>query len=169
VIVHVLMAIALTLRTSAQEATIPDRAAASGGKPVLMVVTRDIQPAAFGELVAAADVIVVGSWVKPRGFLSDDKRDVFTEYQLKLRQVVVDRGAFASTKAPGPTPPLTIVLYGGELMIGETRVRLNDMSLTRWKDGATLLMSWRAGRETQTDSSRVRVVLVCLRSTPSSR
>jgi hypothetical protein len=63
----------LPFAVSAQQNTIPERVAASNGRPVVILLARDLEPVPLADLVAGADLIVYGKLVRQRSYLTEAK------------------------------------------------------------------------------------------------
>lgn len=146
----VVLAGVVTSAAAAQDSTIPARIAASKGKSVHVPVMRDGAATPLEDLAAAADLIVVGKLLNPHSYLDARQTDVYTDYELRVEHVIRDRLGGSQVKRPGPTPPIIVTIYGGDLIVDGTPVHFVDMSLIRWKQDASLLLflvSHRQGKE----------------------
>jgi hypothetical protein len=54
--------------------------------------------------------------------------------------VVVDRKGRQTPKTPGATPPLIVMVYGGELVVDGTPVRVKDHSLIKLDENTDVLV-----------------------------
>jgi hypothetical protein len=124
----------------AQQDTIPERVAASRGKPVIILLARDLEPVPLADLASGADLIAYGKLVRQRSYLTDAETDVYTDYILKADRVILERGGSSTVKSQRPIPPMIVTVYGGELVVDGTHVRFEDKSLIKWNEGANLLM-----------------------------
>ncbi|HXW06535.1 MAG TPA: hypothetical protein VD833_14960 [Vicinamibacterales bacterium] len=115
----------------AQQMTIPDHVAATGGMPVFLPVIRDLAPVPLSDL-AAADAIVYGKLVRQRAYMNSRKRDIYTDYEIVAERVIVDRlRVMSSLPQPvGQSRPV-VTIYGGEIVVDKTKVVMDDMSLIR--------------------------------------
>ena len=124
----------------AQHSTIPDHIAQNGGRPVSLPVLRDTEPMSLRDL-AAADLVVLGKLVPQRAYMNDRQTEIDTEYEVIAQRVIADRlGIMSRTNRPGAPVRLLVELLGGELVLNGTKVVVDDLSLTRWAEGANLLM-----------------------------
>jgi hypothetical protein len=98
---------------ASQAATIPERAALTGGKPLDIEEVIDPRPVPLARL-AAAEIGRCGKAI----------------------------------------PPIIVTIYGGELLVDGTPVRVTASSLTKWDDHADLLLF--LGRS-QNDPSKFRL------------
>jgi hypothetical protein len=145
ILVPAMLAIlAFSLGLAAQGMTIPERvgrelaAGHPAGKPVEFEEMVDTQPLPLAKL-AAAELVVVGRLTRLKGYLSDNKSHIYTEYQLTLKQVISDRTARLTPKAPGAIPPLIVTVYGGEMVVDGTPVRVTNSSVGAWDEDADVL------------------------------
>lgn len=67
-------------------------------------------------------------------------RTLFTDYEIVLGNVFVDRGSRETAKRPGVVSPLTLTMRGGTMVIDGTSVTLHDSTRTEWSLDDTLLM-----------------------------
>lgn len=124
----------------AQRPTIPDHIAQNGGRPVSLPILRDTQPVSVRDL-AAADLVVLGELVPQRAYMNDRQTEIYTEYQVIAQRVIADRlGIMSTSNRPGAPVRLLVELPGGELVVNGTKVVVEDLSRTRWAEGANLLM-----------------------------
>lgn len=137
----VMMSSLLACEATAQQPTIPEHVAQNHGRPVSIPVVRDLVPIPLDKLADDADLIVVGRLVRAKSYMTSDQTDVYTDYDLHSDRVIVDRGAvIATASTPGRIPPLSVTVFGGELSVNGTPVRVSDTSLKQWREGARLLM-----------------------------
>jgi hypothetical protein len=134
------MACLVSVMGHARQGTIPERVAESKGKPVVILIARDLEPVALADLAAGADLIVHGRLIRQRSYLTDAKTDVYTDYEVKPERVIVDRAGPSTLKSPGPTAPIIVTIYGGELVVDGTQVRFEDKSLAKSNLNSDLLM-----------------------------
>jgi hypothetical protein len=67
--------------------------------------------------------------------------EIYTEYEVIVQRVIADRlGIMSKSNRSGVAARLLVELLGGELVVNGTRVVLDDLSRTRWSEGASLLM-----------------------------
>jgi hypothetical protein len=133
-----LLCAVLAARVMGEQMTIPDHVAANRGRPVTLPVIRDIRPLPISTL-ARADLIVYGKLIHLKSYMNDAKTDIYTDYQIIPDRVLVDRSA-TGAKRPGQAPPRIVTLYGGEITVNGTPVKVVDTSLSRWTEGANLLL-----------------------------
>ncbi len=119
--------------------TIPETVAANPGKPITLTDVKDVRIMPLSILVRHAELVVVAQLVRPRSYLSSTGADMYTDYDLVLRKVVINRVATSGPK-PGQLPPLTVRLNGGELIVDKTPVRVLDLSREKWTEGSDLLL-----------------------------
>jgi hypothetical protein len=99
--------------------------------------------------LAAADVVVLGKLVPQRAYMNDRQTEIDTEYEVIAQRVIADRlGITSKSNRPGAPVRLLVELLGGALVLNGTNVVVDDLSRTRWAEGATLLMSLKRTSET---------------------
>jgi hypothetical protein len=111
-----------------------------GSEPVGVTMNRDIDPVPITQLAAEADLIVYGKLARPKSYLSDDKRDIYTDFALTPHQIVADRALATTRKSPGALRPITVTILGGELMVDGIPVRYDDMSRIKGNENASVLV-----------------------------
>jgi hypothetical protein len=77
-------------------------------KPLDLEEVRDTRPIPLDQLAGHAELVVVGRLVRLKSYLSDNKKDVYTDYELVPKQVTTDRARRQTTAAPGLTPRLVV-------------------------------------------------------------
>jgi hypothetical protein len=125
---------------SFSQSTIPERVAAAERKPVEFVQTVDTEPLPIATLAVEAELIVVGRLARLGSYLSEDQSDIYTDYQLTPKQVIVDRAGRLTPSTPGATPQLIVQVVGGELIVNGTTVKVTDSSLISWNEDSDLLL-----------------------------
>lgn len=68
------------------------------------------------DLLRTADLVVVGTVGEPHSYLSDDQRDIYTDYSL-LGSVVLFDSRFGALSAPHGDPTVTVTQRGGTLLV----------------------------------------------------
>ena len=124
----------------AQRPTIPDHIAQNGGRTVSLPVVRDTEPVPVRDL-AAADLVLLGKLVPQRAYMNDRQTEIYTEYEVIAQRVIADRlGIMSKSNRPGAPVRILVEMLGGELVVNGTKVVVDDLSRTRWAEGANLLM-----------------------------
>jgi hypothetical protein len=133
---------AATTLALADQGTVHDRIAASGGNPVRIVLGTDSPLLPLTELVSESDLIVRGRLVKLKSYLTADGHNIFTDYRLVPTQVYVDRsGMLTLGPKPGNPAPLTVTFLGGELDVEGTRVTFIVTATKQWREGESVHIS----------------------------
>jgi hypothetical protein len=115
-------AIGLSIGLSSQAKTIPELAGENPGKTItLPPIVRTSPPITFADLLDKSDVIMVGRLSLRRAFLSDNELHIYSEYVVMPRQTLLDKTGFWSRNKGA-----VLSLYGGEITIGSTTVRLSE-------------------------------------------
>jgi hypothetical protein len=111
-----------TTSAFAQLPTIPELLASQGSSRRITGIPSGQAPT-VDELLKQTDIVVRGTVGAPTTFLSDDQRDVYTEYSLSDVTVLHQR----RPARPGILPPLTVVVRGGAITIdGRTFVQEDE-------------------------------------------
>jgi hypothetical protein len=116
--------------------TIPELVATSDGKRLRMGSVIDAKKIPLDDLSKKSHLIVIGKLVKPRGYLTPNGRDIFTDYELSVGQIVVDRGTVGSAPRIGQLPAITVTLHGGDIVLSGVSVSLKEGSRLPWREGA---------------------------------
>ncbi len=122
----------------AQPLTIPQRVARGDSQPVHLERISEILDLPFDALAREADTIVYGTVTALRTYLSDDQREVLTDYEVTPIQVVAQR-----VVKPSPTPgpqPIVITQWGGQLTIDGVQVTAEDHNLPMLPAGVPLVL-----------------------------
>jgi hypothetical protein len=120
--------------------TIAQRAAESGGRPLTISHVEHTDLWTLEELSKAAQLVVIGKLVNPVSHLTQDERDIYTDYLIQVTSVVMDRASVASAQQIGPLPPLTVRLHGGTIVVNGVPVTIECTSPTKWRGDADLLL-----------------------------
>lgn len=118
----------IVLPASVHAQTIPERVGAGGSKPVELLSHVDARPIPLAELARDAGLIVIGHLSRPHSYLTSDEYHILTDYRLEVTRIIVDHGGVFTLAAPGFTPSITVTVYGGEVEIAGTPVKLVDLS-----------------------------------------
>lgn len=125
--------------TAAQQPTLADRVAASGGKPVTVLVLREDRAGTMAELSQSSDLVVQATLTRLRSYVSDNNMTVFTDYEIVPARILHSRVSSVAA-APGPQPRLTLTVLGGETIINGTEVTVRNSKLKPIKQGAVFLI-----------------------------
>jgi hypothetical protein len=110
------------------------------GRPFTLMQITDLPFYSFDDLARHAEVIAIGQFANGKGWLTPDKRDIYTDYEFVPAQVVLDRLSGRSAKTPGQLAPMTVTLHGGEVIINGVTAKIVDGNLQPWTEGARLLL-----------------------------
>ena len=110
----------------AQGETIPD-AVARGAKGRVRSQPSGRIPS-LRDLLLTADLVVRGTVADPSSYLSDDKRDVYTDHVL-TNTTVLYRSVIPSSPQPGPPTPIIVTQLGGSIPIGGITFTQQEMGL----------------------------------------
>ena len=94
-------------------------------------------PPSITKLLNETDMVVRGIVGQPRVYLSDDQRDVYTDYPLE-KPVVLYEARLASSAAPGTVPAVTVTQLGGTITI-------NGLTFKHEEEGLSALVPGTAG------------------------
>ena len=116
---------------SAQSETIPE-AVARGATGHTRTAPSGLSPK-VGDILKRTDVIVRGVIGESRSYLSDDRQNVFTDFELKQITIVHER-QMRSFAQPGLFATLSVTQLGG-------RITINGAEYTQIEEGLPLLVS----------------------------
>lgn len=106
--------ISITALVYGQTSTIPDRLRAAGTSLVGQTGVPSGPPPAFVEILRDADIIVRGFVGNPTSYLSEDQREVLTDFPITHSEILYQR---PSERTPAKAT-LTVTLVGGTVTIG---------------------------------------------------
>ena len=117
----------------AQRETIPD-AVARGAKGRVAS-----QPSGRGpsmrDLLMTADLVVRGTVADSSSYLSDDKRDVYTDHAI-TNTTVLYRSVIPSSPQPGPPTPILVTQLGGSVLVSGITFTQEERGLPQIPRGA---------------------------------
>jgi hypothetical protein len=101
----------------------------------------------MAQLLTRADRIVKGTLGTGRSYLSDDQRQILTDYPLLSPVVLFDRGV-AAARQPGVTEPISVTQLGGSIVLNGLRYTEIHETLDALKEGMVVmvLLERKAGR-----------------------
>jgi hypothetical protein len=140
------LAVACTLggisaQSDGHRLTLPDVARLHAPEPVVQVRTREIVFETLESVLPKADLVIHGRVGRAKSYLSDDQRDIYTDYVITPIRVMRQRIATPAPK-PGVQPPAEFVIrrWGGHLTIGGVPVTQEDSDVRQFKVGEELLL-----------------------------
>ena len=138
----VLLVIAVLLTTlvagAQRRTTIPEAAARVSPGPLFQTRTAEVTDLNVAEMVASADLVLVGTLERSRVYLSKDETELYTEYRVTPTEVVVQRKADVFT-SPGQHVIL-LRQWGGRTVIGGVEVNVIDSNLAPLPTGMPLVL-----------------------------
>jgi hypothetical protein len=122
-----------------QRLTIPEALQQAGKSVVGMQSVPSGPVPSVADVLKDADTIVRGTVTGSRSFLSDDQRDVYTEYVVRdvtfLHQITAP-----TNTAPGIAPVFKVRVHGGAVTIGTLTYTFYDQGLPLLNVGSEYLM-----------------------------
>jgi hypothetical protein len=100
---------------------------------------RELIPARLDEVSARADLIVYGVVELVRTYLSEDGRELLTDYRVTPRRVLRQRSVEA-TERPGMPAPIVVTRWGGRMEIEGTEVVLRDYEAPPFEESSEYLL-----------------------------
>lgn len=108
------------------QGTIPE--AIAGGADMQVSGVPSGSPPALESLLSRTSIIVRGTVGNPRSYLSDDQRDIYTDYQINNPGFAYRSDGVAFAR-PGQAPPFTVTLLGGRLEVSGVRFTQTEEGL----------------------------------------
>jgi hypothetical protein len=105
--------------------TLVELARRTSPNPVLIERMRELVPVPIELIISRADLIVHGTVTPLRTYLSDDQREVFTEYQVTPARTLFQRSV-PQARAPGAAAPVVLTIWGGRTVLEGVEVVLKD-------------------------------------------
>jgi hypothetical protein len=136
------MLVAFGVLMTSQEPTLIERAEASGGRPLTIRVLRETVPISIEALSAQSDLVVVSRLVRLQSYLSENKKQIFTDYVIVPSKVLL--GRIEPRPTPGPTPRMVLTVLGGQINVRGTLITMvNEKSNPIKNEGEFLLFASR--------------------------
>ncbi len=86
-----------------------------------------------------ADLVVRGTVADSSSYLSDDKRDVYTDHLL-TNTTVLYRSVIPSSPQPGPPTPIVVTQRGGSVLVGDVTFTQEERGLPQIQRGSEVLV-----------------------------
>jgi hypothetical protein len=112
--------------TAAQTLTIPEMIERVKPKPLELRHFVEWALPPFDEVAVDADLVVLGMLAKMDTYLSEDKRTLYTDYELTPITYVASKANLGPSR-PGPLPTYVVRAEGGEATIGGTKVSVTTV------------------------------------------
>jgi hypothetical protein len=96
------------------------------------------KPPDMDDILRDVDVVVRGVVGEPRSFLSEDKRDVYTEYSMK-RPIVAYQARPVAAAVPGVGPEVSVTQLGGTVMVDGVKFTQTEQGLPPLQPGTEAL------------------------------
>jgi hypothetical protein len=84
------------------------------------------------------DTVVRGTVGEPRSYLSDDQRDVLTDYPI-VNPTFIHQNTLATTRTPGIPPSISVTLIGGTVHINGKKYEQREGALPSLPSGTECL------------------------------
>jgi hypothetical protein len=128
-----ILIVCATISAAGQQLTIPEMVAHSGGEPIATSRLLELQDFSLRELAETASLVVGGTVSAQRAYLSDDKRWVYTDYDVVPSRIYFAREPINRT-TPG-NAPITVRKFGGKLQINGVTVSVLDETIAQFEVG----------------------------------
>lgn len=100
----------------------------------------DYLPKSVEELTTESDVVVQARLVEDRSYLSRNEDYVLTDYRIQAPQIIAGRPSARTSPVPGQGTPLTLTVFGGDVMLEGVLVRAIDNNREPIKNGGQYLL-----------------------------
>lgn len=132
------VAILLISTVYAQRPTIPEWLAQTGQSQTRRTTVPSGPSPTLTDLIDQTDTVIRGVVGEPRSYLSDDQRDVYTDYPIS-RAIFIHRADVATTARPGLPEDTTVTLHGGTVSVGDLTYTHVDEALPSLPTGTECL------------------------------
>ena len=78
----------------------------------------------LADVVTGADLIVEGVVRTRASYLTDDDRDIFTDYDVAIRRALFQREMLASSR-PGVVEPMIFKIFGGQVVVDGHKITVD--------------------------------------------
>lgn len=144
-----LLSVAVAASIGAQGPTIPELAARATEPVVTLNRNRDVVTLELAELLGRSDLVVRGTIVPLRSYLSDDQLAIYTDYLVSPVRLIVMRHA----RHDKPTLGLNEIAFshfGGTMTFHGVTVQVIDRNLPPFKKNTeVIVLLQRSGNETK--------------------
>jgi hypothetical protein len=132
----VLALVGIPAAVSAQHETIPE-ALAHGSQGRIRSAGSGVGPS-VNDILLRTDMVVRGVLGEPRSYLSDDQKDVFTDYPI-IDPILVYRARVLTETQPGLISAMTVTQLGGTVVLNGLTYTQREESLLPLKPGVESL------------------------------
>lgn len=119
--------------------TIPELIARQAPEPLVQFRVRELLPEPLEEIVPKANLVARGKVESSKAYLSDDQRDLYTDWVFTPSRVILKRAGPVS-RMPSPGGPITVQCWGGQTIIQGVQVRIEDKDFRAFRPGEELLL-----------------------------
>jgi hypothetical protein len=130
-----------------QTQTIPEQAKSNPSKPIERFTLTDVEPATLERLTTGSTVVLDANVTGGNSYLSPDEQHVYTDYQIVPIRVLAGRLP-SGPNVPGPSAPLILIMYGGNLVVEGVKVRVFNHTITQPHSGRRYLLFLMPFRQT---------------------
>jgi hypothetical protein len=128
-----------TTDAQVQRSTIPEILARSGKSTSGMMSTPSGPPPSIDAILSDTDTILRATVGEPRSYLSNDQRQVYTDYSLQ-NPIVVYQQEVVRSNQPGVVPTMTVTVLGGTVDVNGLRYTLKIQALPPLTVGSEYLL-----------------------------
>lgn len=115
--VVLLLAASLPVSILGQELTIPEKLAEAGKSLIAGTTVPSGPPPSVQEIIRGTDTLVRGIIGPGRAYLSEDQREIYTDYPIE-KPLILFQSAPVSSARPGVMPRITVTVSGGTVTVG---------------------------------------------------
>jgi hypothetical protein len=135
----------------AQELTLRDYAA-TATEDVNVGGGSEVPSPTFEQLVADADLILIGRISPPHCYLSESEREIYSDHAIQVGQFLTSRPL---QKAPGVMAPIVLRHLGGEVWLEGIRVRYHNATLPGLPIGRDVVLFLKGRADNKYEIARV--------------
>jgi hypothetical protein len=119
--------------------TVPELVARQAPEPLVQFRVRELLPQPLEQIVPKADLIVQGKVESSKAYLSDDQRDLYTDYVITPIRTMFKRGGPVLRK-PSADTPVIVQCWGGRTVIQGTPVTVEDKDFRPFSTGEEVVL-----------------------------
>ena len=135
----VAVALFTAIPASSDQLTLPQEARLKAPNPVMVARSCEKVPLTLEQIVRPADLVLYGTVNLIRTYLSEDQRELYSDYEVTPLRVMIQKVA-VSTSTPGQARPIIVKQWGGHTTIDGVFVSVEDDDLRPMSSGAEVIL-----------------------------
>jgi hypothetical protein len=126
-------------QTGESAETLLDLARRVAPNPIRKGANRELVPDSYENMLARTDIVVIGSAKRLRTYLSENQRELYTDYEISPVRILFQ--AFSPSSArPGVIEPIVLTVWGGHTTIEGVEVVIEDADAPVLEGQSSLLL-----------------------------